>query len=232
MATGKLADLRIVGGHPALDLANTVAPRPPAPVEWEFLPDPETLLRWAGLVGVLDDAEREEVERAWHRAPDAAGAALADVLSLRDSIAPALAGRQLDRLTRRWAAAIDRSALRVTGPVPPPVGPAIDRSVTRVTGPVPPAGGPATLVVGTDPATMIGDRLADAIVDLLRHVDVDRLRVCPLDEGGCGWLFVDRSRNNSRRWCSMDDCGTHAKSRRLTARRRARNTEVRPATAD
>ena len=38
MALGKLEELRIVGGHPALDLANTVAPRPPGAVRLEFLP--------------------------------------------------------------------------------------------------------------------------------------------------------------------------------------------------
>jgi predicted RNA-binding Zn ribbon-like protein len=203
MTNGSLADLRIVGGHPALDLANTVAPRPPAAVEWEFLPDPAALLRWALLVGVIDEAEAQEVERSWRHTRGAAEEALADVHALRDLITPALAGHQLSRLTRRWAAAISRSTLTTAGRDAPGAGPAI-------------------LVIGTEPASMIADRLADAVVDLLRHVDVGRLRVCPLADGGCGWLFLDRSRNNSRRWCSMDDCGTHAKSRRLTERRRAR----------
>lgn len=30
----------------------------------------------------------------------------------------------------------------------------------------------------------------------------------------CGWLFWDNSRNRSRRWCDMRDCGNRAKSRR------------------
>jgi predicted RNA-binding Zn ribbon-like protein len=34
------------------------------------------------------------------------------------------------------------------------------------------------------------------------------------EAGGCGWLFVDESRNGSRRWCSMKDCGNRAKARR------------------
>ncbi|MCL4825828.1 MAG: CGNR zinc finger domain-containing protein [Caldilinea sp.] len=29
----------------------------------------------------------------------------------------------------------------------------------------------------------------------------------------CGWLFFDASRNRSRRWCSMEDCGNRAKAR-------------------
>ena len=32
--------------------------------------------------------------------------------------------------------------------------------------------------------------------------------------GECGWLFIDTSRNHSRRWCTMEDCGNRAKVRR------------------
>lgn len=40
---------------------------------------------------------------------------------------------------------------------------------------------------------------------------------------GCHWLFVDRSRNGRRRWCTMSDCGTQEKMRRYTARRAGRS---------
>jgi predicted RNA-binding Zn ribbon-like protein len=39
-----------------------------------------------------------------------------------------------------------------------------------------------------------------------------RLRECAGDT--CGWLFVDTSKNRSRRWCDMADCGNRAKARR------------------
>lgn len=211
MAIGMLDDLRIVGGHPALDLANTMAPRPPAAVELEFLPDPATMLRWAGLAGVIDEQEAQRIEHSWEQAAGTAEAALADVCALRDLIAPALAGHQLEKLTVRWRSAIGRSTLVEPGKA---AGGGRDGQEG--------GSGSAVLEIGNEPTSMIGDRLADAIVDLVRHVDLNRLRVCPLAEGGCGWLFLDRSRNSSRRWCSMDDCGTHAKSRRLTERRRAR----------
>jgi predicted RNA-binding Zn ribbon-like protein len=58
-------------------------------------------------------------------------------------------------------------------------------------------------------------------VDVLRMADLARLRRCPPAAGGCGWVFLDHSRNGSRRWCRMADCGTTAKARRLTERRRA-----------
>jgi len=53
-----------------------------------------------------------------------------------------------------------------------------------------------------------------AAVDLLRTGPLDRLKVC----AACPWLFLDTSRNRSRRWCSMSDCGARLKMRRYRAR--------------
>lgn len=55
---------------------------------------------------------------------------------------------------------------------------------------------------------------------LLTSGDLSRLRQC----GGerCGWLFLDRSRNRSRQWCTMEDCGNLSKVRRF--RRKHRST--------
>jgi predicted RNA-binding Zn ribbon-like protein len=58
--------------------------------------------------------------------------------------------------------------------------------------------------------------LAAAAVDLLRHGPLDRLKLCD----ACPWLFLDTSRNHSRRWCSMNECGSRLKMRRYRARRR------------
>jgi predicted RNA-binding Zn ribbon-like protein len=46
--------------------------------------------------------------------------------------------------------------------------------------------------------------------------DLTRLRACPGDN--CGWLFEDASRNRSRQWCDMKDCGNVAKVRRYRER--------------
>ncbi len=49
--------------------------------------------------------------------------------------------------------------------------------------------------------------------ELLTSDDLRRVGQCA-DDRGCGWLFIDTSKNRSRRWCSMDDCGNRAKQRR------------------
>lgn len=50
-------------------------------------------------------------------------------------------------------------------------------------------------------------------LDLLTSGDLDRVGECA-DDRGCGYLFIDTSRNHSRRWCSMESCGNRAKAMR------------------
>lgn len=52
--------------------------------------------------------------------------------------------------------------------------------------------------------------------DLLTSADLSRLRQCKSDE--CGWIFLDSSRNRSRHWCDMNDCGNLDKVRRFRQR--------------
>ena len=62
--------------------------------------------------------------------------------------------------------------------------------------------------------------IAHAAGELLRSkVDLARVREC--GSATCEWLFIDKSRNHTRRWCDMNDCGNVAKVRRYRARQRA-----------
>lgn len=49
--------------------------------------------------------------------------------------------------------------------------------------------------------------------DLLTEPELELVRQCPSDGGGCGWLFLDTSRAGNRRWCDMRTCGNRAKVR-------------------
>jgi len=55
--------------------------------------------------------------------------------------------------------------------------------------------------------------IALSAVALLTGARARKLRQCQ-DAGGCGWLFIDESRQQNRRWCSMGDCGNRAKAHR------------------
>lgn len=47
-----------------------------------------------------------------------------------------------------------------------------------------------------------------------------RLKACPRDV--CGWVFYDRSRNSSSRWCAMSVCGNRTKTKRYRTQEVAR----------
>ena len=60
--------------------------------------------------------------------------------------------------------------------------------------------------------------------ELLTAERLKRVRVCEATgSDGCGWLFLDQTRNHSRRWCSMATCGNKHKARRHYARVRGRS---------
>ncbi|HEX5620599.1 MAG TPA: ABATE domain-containing protein [Solirubrobacteraceae bacterium] len=123
------------------------------------------------------------------------GAVLAEVLELRETVD-----------------AVFRAVAR--GGAPPP-GALADLMAAQ-------AAHPGRLVRAGDRFELTWDRdivgpLASAAVDLLRGDQLDRLQVCE----ACPWLFLDLSRNRSRRWCSMNVCGGTLKMRRYRARKRA-----------
>ena len=59
--------------------------------------------------------------------------------------------------------------------------------------------------------------IARSASDLLTAPEHVAVRECESET--CSWLFLDRTRNHSRRWCDMGDCGNRAKARRFRARR-------------
>jgi predicted RNA-binding Zn ribbon-like protein len=71
----------------------------------------------------------------------------------------------------------------------------------------------------------IGDRMQHVLSmvacsagDLLTSLEADRIGQCSGPD--CRWLWVDRTRNQSRRWCDMAVCGNRVKARRHYQRTR------------
>ena len=57
-----------------------------------------------------------------------------------------------------------------------------------------------------------------AAADLLTSSELDSVRMCAAED--CAWLFLDTSKNHSRRWCNMKTCGNRAKVRRHYAQQK------------
>ena len=78
---------------------------------------------------------------------------------------------------------------------------------------------------GTDSMDLFLDPIIKSAADLLVSSELKRVKQCADD--ACGWLFMDKSRNNSRRWCSMKDCGNRAKAHRhYLSKRQGKKNEV------
>lgn len=72
---------------------------------------------------------------------------------------------------------------------------------------------------GAPPYAVLGP-IGWRAMELLENGPLDRIKECPPPEG-CGWLYLDNSKNRSRQWCSMKTCGNTAKVRRFRQRQRA-----------
>jgi predicted RNA-binding Zn ribbon-like protein len=197
VVTKRATELRIVGGDLALDLANTLEGRGTP----ETLVDYPELAAWAALVGAVGDPGRLTAIAA--EQPLAADRALDDARRLRTAV---------DDVFRPLA----------EHGTPPADG--LDELVAFAAE----AAAHARLVPhdGSFELAWEGDDLrrplwpiAIAAVDLLRVGPLDRLKTC----ANCPWLFIDHSRNRSRRWCTMDECGVHLKMRAYRARQARRS---------
>lgn len=198
-----LDDLELIGGHLAVDLVNTVDCRGAArPVE--RLPDWATLLAWCRRVGVHGARRQARLAALMERRPGVAEAAHARLLGERE------------RLHRMFTATRDGAAPRRADVV------AFNHLLATLA--------PRRHLVFTGGRfawrQAAGDADADALMaalfwpaaDLLASPRLVALRRCA--GADCGWLFLDSSRNRSRRWCSMRSCGNRAKARRHYRRHR------------
>jgi predicted RNA-binding Zn ribbon-like protein len=69
----------------------------------------------------------------------------------------------------------------------------------------------------TEPASIIW-QIALSVLGLSVSDKLNRVKECPGEN--CGWLFLDTSKNGSRQWCDMKDCGNLAKVRRYRGKQK------------
>ncbi len=184
------------GGALCLDFTNTVGDRERP--ESERLGGYSDLVAFARQAGLLTEGEAARLEDRAERDPGAAVAAFALSHSLRETLYrtfSALAASRppdaadLERLNAALSEALSRLRLEHRGA----------DFVWMWAAPEDPLEAPLWPVLRS-------------AAELLTSEEREKIREC----GGsaCTWLFVDRSRNRSRRWCSMETCGNRAKARR------------------
>lgn len=190
------------GGALCLDFINTLDERPSAQPR-ELLAKYGDLVSWARQAGAVTRRQAETLEKEAARRPHQALAAVERARSVREELfalfSQAAAGRRLSgkmvqSLNERLAPALGRQRLA----------------------PGTKAGAEWTWSESPDLDRMLWPVLRSA-ADLLTLEYLARVRECASDS--CAWLFVDRSKNHSRRWCDMTVCGNRNKVRRHRFRR-------------
>jgi predicted RNA-binding Zn ribbon-like protein len=186
-----------IGGHLALDLCNTVSWRLDPARRIDRLANPAALADWFGtLTGspyrdqLLEQVQGERAERALHRVAVLRAAATRVLDAQVDRTAAEPS--DIDRLASAWRAAL---AVATSHPELPL------RWTIEPTGPA-----------------RLAHAIALSIGELVHQPDQSGLRRC--DGDGCGWLFLDTTRNHSRRWCDPLDCGNRARVRSYAERHR------------
>jgi predicted RNA-binding Zn ribbon-like protein len=195
-------ELPIVGGHLALDFADTVDD-PLGPARHDHASTYDGLVRWSVRVETLTDPQAALLLRAAAHHREGANAAVERAHELRETmneIFGAIADGTPD-VSKRWA------RLR----------PFVIDALANASLDSP---APGTYRWSWSQGVDLGSVLhpiASAAADLLVSGDLSRIKRC----SRCPWLFLDSSKNHSRRWCDMNDCGKAQKIERYVARRAA-----------
>ncbi len=189
----------ITGGNLALDLANTVDVRP-TPDARDLLRDWDDLVGWSVQAGAVDAVAARRLARDGARRQGEARAVLRRARFLREALFGIFSSVAAGRPVRSESLAVLNDALSL----------ALGRRRVAAR----PGGFVWTWQHPDDILDTMLPPVVHAAADLLCTPDsLARVRVCAASDR-CAWLFLDLSRNASRRWCDMTVCGNRAKARR------------------
>jgi predicted RNA-binding Zn ribbon-like protein len=191
-----VGDLKLFGGELCLDFINTIDWRTRSDAQ-EFLASYFDLVDWSEQLGAIKASEARALSARARRFPSKARAALAQALLLREAMYRIF-----------LAVAGDR------GPDPPDMS----QFNSILSGLMKNAAltGDTRFEWAWAGETDALERVMWPIVwcgaSLLTSDRAQRVRECAAE--GCGWLFIDVSKNGRRQWCNMQACGNRAKARR------------------
>lgn len=196
-------NLSLLGGRPCLDFVNTLDWRgTDQPVE--YLHTYHDLVVWSRYVGTISDQEAQRLLGLAEMGSQEGSSIMRDAIQLRESIygifsavagGVAVAEQDLVIFNRHLGTVMQSSEILQQ-----------EHDFVWST-----KGDPERL-----------DRILNPLVrsaaDLLVAPEIRRVKKC--GDPACGWLFLDTSRNLSRRWCDMRDCGNRAKASRFYKKRK------------
>jgi len=211
MVHKRLEEIERLGNHTVLDFVNTIHHRY-APEVNDYLPSFEELVGWHELAGIITVKTGRELRDQARLHPRRAAAAHGSAIALRELLHGIfLAMVQGKKPSPRELSELNRTlnhlrpcCLLATG----------DHSLVW-----------RWHIDPAQPESLLGP-LVESAAGLLTSEKLQRIKECPAPHG-CGWLFLDTSRNGSRNWCSMRNCGNLAKVRRHRGKAAASHAAVR-----
>lgn len=194
---------QFIAGALCLDFANTI--HDSRAEDNEELHAISDLLQWAKEANLLSSTHHDHLAAHYSRNPRQAEAALAKSTAIRDLLLSIFAGianrrpvsaQHLSQLNSALAQAPGLLHVRKNS----------NRIETQWTS-------------AADGLEQVLFAVLSSAAQLLGSARLRRIRECA--SADCTWLFVDESRNRSRRWCEMRACGNRMKARRHYQRARA-----------
>jgi predicted RNA-binding Zn ribbon-like protein len=195
----KSKPFQLLAGHPALDFVNTLDNRFVDSGTIELMADYGDLLRFMQQSRLLDTSKVRQLARC-HAAT--AASLMQQVHALREALATVFYSS---------SEPLRASALQIIQPFA--MQASVNRRLERAEGRS--ADGVAHWRWATADYGLPLWVLANIAQSLLTGKDSRRVRACGRES--CKWLFLDASKNHSRRWCDMQVCGNRVKAQRYKA---------------
>ncbi len=196
--------LKLVGGSLCLDYVNSTDWRR-TKKQREWIKSYAMLVTWSVYAGAIGDNVATNLLSRAAREPDAASVVHARALALRESL------YDLFHMLVPGGRPAAGYSEEVSGFLAPLL------SMTQLA-----PGSPLSITWAGEPEALERPLwpIAWSVIDTVRMQDFTRLKECK--DPDCRWVFFDLSRNRSRRWCDMGNCGNLAKFERFRARRSGR----------
>lgn len=199
--------LPLDGGWLCLNFINTVHDRT-AEEPFEYLSSYNDLLDWSVKLELLSTSEHEVLKKTTQNIPDKADELLHEILEVREVLYGFFEAIAQNRppeehlqsaFNQLLGEAMSHLTLQVIGE---------DLSVHQKW-------------INKSELEYPLHPILKSAYDLLVSGKLDRVKEC----GACGWLFLDQSKNRSRKWCSMENCGSNVKAKRYYHRNKKKMDE-------
>jgi predicted RNA-binding Zn ribbon-like protein len=198
MSHEKFQDLKILEKRPVINFTNTIDWRGREPPS-DYLNDYTDLIDWGSHAGILNEKQVTELKKKAEESPEKAAKAFKEAIRFREASYRILnqisSGQDIDPVDREILDHETRTMLSR-------LSLNLESKQLELQG-----------ELKLDSLLMI---LVKDLVELFTSDELPRVKRCSSDE--CGWLFVDTSKNNSRKWCQMRACGNREKARRFYKR--------------